>query len=98
MYSGNASEEKPHIGQRDLVTEVVIATGDIPAGSTFLEEDTGDEFTFTGEEWELTAPTVMTTRVVNRLSQGFDALLGELRRQTPLLEQLVSDFPGEEGE
>lgn len=56
-FIGKSTETKPVVGtSRDKnAGEVVVTAHDLPAGSTFLEADTGLIYRWTGDEW-LAAP------------------------------------------
>lgn len=51
-YIGHAGDTKPEPGQPDPadITRVLLA-GDVPVGSTFMEEDTEDLYRWNGREW-----------------------------------------------
>ena len=78
-YIGTSTEEKPYVGQMDMATRAEITAADLPAGSTFEESDTGDEYRFDGRGWSLIgSATALSGRIVDRL----DEILEELRTQT----------------
>lgn len=58
-YIGNSSELKPFVGQvitADDGSRYTLTTQDLPAGSSFLETDTGRIYRFTGTGWAVFEP------------------------------------------
>ena len=78
-YIGTSTEVKPYVGQMDMATRAEITAADLPAGSTFEESDTGDEYRFDGRGWNLIGSAAgLTARIMDRL----DEIVEELRVQT----------------
>ena len=58
-WIGKSSDTKPYPGQvlsQDNGPDVVLTANDVPAGSSFLEEDTGRIYRWSGTEWTYTLP------------------------------------------
>lgn len=96
QYTGFSWETKPYVGQRRLEDDYVLTAADLPIGSTFLTEDGGGQFVYNGETWEPDVTTALSDRIVAALGPLI-SLLEESRKQTGLLEQIVSDIPEGEG-
>lgn len=82
-YIGLSSDTKPYVGvQHPWVTETpdFVQPRDIPAGSTFLESDTGRLFRYDGANWKY----AWTDDGIREL---LSAILNELRIHTALLEE-----------
>ena len=92
-YTGNSREIKPHVGQRDVATGVELAVGDLPIGSTFYEEDTGDQYGYTGEGWELDPSTALIRSMTATLDKRVNMLVEESLKQTSILERIIEDIP-----
>jgi len=79
-YIGTATEVKPSVGVYDTVTGSLVTSNDLPAGSTYTEEDTGREWVYNGVDWEIDPRSAQTDRIVATLEDGFGKLLQEARR------------------
>ncbi len=81
-YIGFSTDFKPHLGrQSDRTT---ITATDLPAGSTFIELDTGKTAVFDGDAW-IYLPRPPRDDVVGKLSELNEAIVELLKVQREML-------------
>ena len=96
-YVGTAREIKPYIGQVQIGNGYSLTAADLPIGSEFLEEETGQRFLWNGTTWEPDAGTSQTIRLLTAMSEQFTPLVNEAKKQTDILVAIAKDFDDEEG-
>ena len=67
-YIGLSTDTKPQPGHIDFETQYENLDGDIPVGSSFLEEDTARIYHWSGVEWRYSdSPEVKELRAIRGL-------------------------------
>lgn len=93
-YIGTSGDAKPFVGQvvssyaAGALTTVTLSATDVPAGSSFLETDTGLIYRYDGTLWSVAAP-------VDEATQLLRAVLREQRLTRAVLEH-VHDVEAED--
>ena len=80
-WRGFSWDEKPHVGVWG-VERLTLTAADVPPGSTFDEEDTGERYIWTGERWAV---------VLSPESRRLETIIEELRA----LRLAMPDVPAE---
>lgn len=86
-YTGTSRDPKPALGLH--LDGLTITSQDLPIGSQYHEDDTGDDYVWDGQAWGLDARSFQAGRILTKLDEGLSGLLDEAEKQTPLLQEAV---------
>ena len=81
-YIGSSTEQKPFPGL--TVEGVEVKAGDLPPGSSFLEEDTGRIYRWTGGSWAAPPLSDPATDLISTVLVEVRALRKEIRTGLPV--------------
>ena len=80
-YIGASTDTKPSVGRQFDGT--TIAATELPAGSSFLERDTGIIYRWNGESWAIPPPDINETLYV------LEAILAQLTQLREMVELAI---------